>query len=99
MCNLLHTSMRSCAIWLIKPVVLSQGFKEAIMFIVKLVVVLAFVVVASRSFAQIDNRISTARAQAIHDCNIQASKYFQHLWGNWESDIYRACMVQHSQRE
>jgi hypothetical protein len=71
---------------------------EAIMFIVR-VVVLAFVVVASPSFAQSDNRISTSRAQAIHDCNIQASKYFQHLWGNWESDVYRACMVQHGQRE
>jgi hypothetical protein len=102
--DLLHTSMRSRAIWLIKPVMLSQGFKEAIMFIVKLVVVLAFVVVASPSFAQSDNaqsdnRISTTRAQAIHDCNIQVSKYFQHLWGKWENDIYRACMAQHGQRE
>ena len=42
---------------------------------------------------------SSGRAAAIRDCNVQAGKYKQYLWGDYEIDAYRACMAQRGQQE
>jgi hypothetical protein len=42
---------------------------------------------------------SHATAAAIRDCNVQAGKYKQYLWGDYEIDAYRACMAQRGQQE
>jgi hypothetical protein len=57
---------------------------------------LAVAAAASPSFAQSD---STNREQAIHDCNVAAGKYIEHVWGNWPRNIYSSCMAQRSQQE
>jgi len=43
--------------------------------------------------------INAARASAIHECSVLASRYSQHDWGNTEIYQYRACMAGHGQRE
>jgi hypothetical protein len=53
----------------------------------------------SPSFAQRGDRASTSRAQALQDCNAEAGKYSEHLWGNVGRDIYRACMANRGQPE
>jgi len=42
---------------------------------------------------------SDARDVAIRDCNANARKYTQYLWGNLEIQQYRTCMTQRSQKE
>jgi hypothetical protein len=46
-----------------------------------------------------DRQISAARAAAIHECSVLASRYSQHDWGNTEIYQYRACMARHGQQE
>ena len=43
--------------------------------------------------------MSRARAQAIHACSSEASKYVEHTWGDVEFQIYRSCMARHGQKE
>jgi hypothetical protein len=62
----------------------------------------AFVVtvVASPSHAQgAGYKISAARAAAIHECSVRASRYVEHTWGDVEIYQYRACMAEHGQQE
>jgi hypothetical protein len=75
---------------------------------------LGFAVAASSSFAQGRKPLpapsdvaqgskplpepSDARAQAIHDCTIEAGRFIDHVWGDWEIYVYRA-MARHGQPE
>jgi hypothetical protein len=45
------------------------------------------------------DRIGTGRAAAIRECNRGATTYRQYLWGDFEIDVYRACMTQRGQQE
>jgi hypothetical protein len=72
--------------------------------ILKQLVALAFALVAtvlaSPSYAQgAGYRISAARAAAIHECSVRASRYVEHTWGDVEIYQYRACMAEHNQQE
>jgi len=51
------------------------------------------------SVAQQAPPMSCARAQAIHACSAEASKYVEHTWGDVEFQIYRSCMARHGQKE
>jgi hypothetical protein len=53
----------------------------------------------SPSSAQVGDRTSASRAQALQDCNVEAAKYSEHLWGTVGRATYRACMAQHGQSE
>jgi len=65
-----------------------------------LAVGIAVTALASPSYAQRGpEKISSQRAQAIHECNLLAARYPQYLWGNMEIYQYRACMVEHGQQE
>jgi hypothetical protein len=44
-------------------------------------------------------QMSAARAAAIHECSVLASRFSQHDWGNTEIYQYRACMARHGQPE
>lgn len=55
---------------------------------------------ASRGFAQERGiHVSAARAAAIRECNILASKYPEYIWGDVEIQVYRECMAEHHQVE
>jgi hypothetical protein len=73
------------------------------MIIVRLVaLVLGLAVAASTSFAQVSRilpALSVARAKAIHEFTAAAGKYIDHVWGDWEIDVYRACTARHGQPE
>jgi hypothetical protein len=43
--------------------------------------------------------LAVTREEAIHDCNVAAGKYIQHVWGNAEGASYRACMAQQGYQE
>jgi hypothetical protein len=43
--------------------------------------------------------ISAARAAAIHECSLRASRYPEYLWGTMATYQYRACMAGHDQQE
>jgi hypothetical protein len=45
------------------------------------------------------DRIGADRAAAIRECNRAATTYRQYLWGDFEIDVYRACMTQRGQQE
>jgi hypothetical protein len=45
------------------------------------------------------DRIGADRAAAIRACNGAASTYKQYLWGDFEIDVYRACMTQRGRQE
>ena len=61
---------------------------------------LALVALASPSFAQrSEDHMSAARAAAMHECSVRASKYTQHTWGDVQIYTYRACMAEHGQPE
>jgi hypothetical protein len=51
---------------------------------------------AAPAFAQTNGDRMSA---ALRECNRQASKYPDYLWGDFEIDVYRACMTQHGQQE
>jgi len=44
-------------------------------------------------------QMSAARAAAIHGCNLLASRYPLHDWGNTQIYLYRSCMARHGQQE
>jgi hypothetical protein len=44
-------------------------------------------------------QISAARAAAIQECSIRASKYLELAWGVVEIQVYRTCMAEHHQIE
>jgi len=46
-----------------------------------------------------NEQISAARAAAIHECNLLASRYPLHDWGNTQIHLYRTCMARHGQQE
>jgi hypothetical protein len=68
-------------------------------FLTALAVGIAVSALATPSFAQRSEGMSSGRAAAIRDCNAQAGKYKQYLWGDYEIDVYRACMAQRGQQE
>jgi len=49
--------------------------------------------------AAADVQISTARAQAIQQCNRLAARYPTNDWGNTDIYLYRSCMARHGQQE
>ena len=46
-----------------------------------------------------NEQISAARAAAIHECSLLASRYPLHDWGNTQIHLYRTCMARHGQQE
>ena len=68
--------------------------------LVALALTLVATVLASSSYAQeAGYEISAARAAAIHECSVRASRYVEHTWGDVEIYQYRACMAEHGQQE
>jgi hypothetical protein len=55
----------------------------------------ALTALASPGHAQSANRLSSARAAAIHECSVSAGRYTQHTWGDVDIQLYRSCMAQH----
>ena len=43
--------------------------------------------------------MSAARYEAIRQCTAEEQKYNQVSWGDYEIDVYRACMAAHNQPE
>jgi hypothetical protein len=62
-------------------------------------VTLAASALATPSFAQRSEGMSSARAAAIHECEARVAKFKQYVWGDYEIDKYRACMAKHGQEE
>jgi hypothetical protein len=54
--------------------------------------------VVTPSFAQ-RGAAGAARAKALRECSVAADRFIQHVWGDWEIDVYRACMARHGQPE
>src|SRR5262249_8548121 len=46
-----------------------------------------------------NEQISAARAAAIHECNLLASRYPLHDWGNTQIYLYRSSMARDGQQE
>jgi len=57
------------------------------------------VTVVTPSVAQRGQVNTAARAKALRECSVAADRYIQHVWGDFEIDVYRACMARHGQRE
>jgi hypothetical protein len=66
-----------------------------------LIAALALVtLIASPTFAQTNgDRMSAGRAAAMRECNRQAAKYPEYVWGDFEINVYRACMTERGQQE
>ena len=64
-----------------------------------LVLGLAVTAFASPSSAQSEEHISAARAAAVHECSVRASKYNEYTWGNNEIFVYDTCMAEHGQKD
>ena len=63
---------------------------------------LGFLTIASSAPASAQpngDRVGAGRAAAILACNGAAATYKQYLWGDFEIDVYRACMTQRVQQE
>jgi hypothetical protein len=70
------------------------------LLITALAVTLAASALATPSFAQrSEEGMSSSRAQALKNCNTEAGKYKQYVWGDYEINAYRACMAQRGQQE
>jgi hypothetical protein len=54
-----------------------------------LVVGIAVSALATPSYAQRSEEMSSARVQALQTCNKEASKFKQYTWGDTEMDTYR----------
>ena len=67
--------------------------------ITALAVTLAASALATPSFAQRSEGMSSSRVAAIHDCTTKAGKFKQYVWGDYQIDKYRACMAQPHQEE
>src|SRR5262249_36573351 len=82
---------------------IAKGARGVIMITARSVaLVLGLAVAASNSFAQVRNPLpapSVARTKAIRDCTAATGKYIDHVWGDWEINVYRACMARHGQPE
>src|SRR5262249_11394629 len=77
------------------PMIRERKIRRPIMirinkFLTALAVGLAVSALATPSFAQRSEGMSSERPAAIRDCNVQAGKYKQYLWGDYEIDVYRA---------
>ena len=64
-----------------------------------LVLGLAASALATPSFAQRSEGMSSSRVAAIRDCTTKAGKFKQYVWGDYQIDKYRACMTKHGQEE
>ena len=64
-----------------------------------LAVALAASTLATPSFAQRSEGMSSSRVAAIRDCTTKAGKFKQYVWGDYQIDKYRACMTKHGQEE
>jgi hypothetical protein len=64
-----------------------------------LVLGVAVSALATPSFAQRAEDMSSARGQALPACNKEAAKFRQYTWGDTEIATYRACMARHGQQE
>ena len=64
-----------------------------------LAVALAASTLATSSFAQRSEGMSSSRVAAIRDCTTKAGKFKQYVWGDYQIDKYRACMTKHGQME
>ena len=64
-----------------------------------LAVALAASTLATPSFAQRSEGMSSSRVAAIRDCTTKAGKFKQYVWGDYQIDKYRACMTKHHQEE
>jgi hypothetical protein len=97
-CEVVHTSQ---PIFLVNSTTAKRQGREGVIMIitVRLVALALGLALASTSFAQGSKPLSAARAKAIHDCAIAAGKYVDHLWGDFEIYVYRACMARHGQSE
>jgi hypothetical protein len=78
--------------------------RDFIMLSINRVAVLALglITIASTApaFAQTNgDRMSAGQAAAIRECNRAAAKHPESLWGDFEIDVYRACMTQRGQQE
>jgi len=60
---------------------------------------LTLAALASPSFARSEQPMSTAREQAIRECNGAAGKYHNSTWQTMEIHAYRSCMAQHGEPE
>ena len=61
---------------------------------------LALAALASPSFAQRSEQpMSTAREQAVRECNAAAGKYYNSTWQTTQIHSYRSCMAQHGEPE
>jgi len=56
------------------------------------------VTVVTPTFAQ-KGAVGAARAKALRECSASANKFIQHIWGDFEIDVYPACMARHGQPE
>jgi copper(I)-binding protein len=43
--------------------------------------------------------VSNHRAEALRTCNAVANRFPQQTYGDWQGDVYRACMTQHGEME
>jgi hypothetical protein len=43
--------------------------------------------------------LASSRDQAIQECVGRSAKYVNHVWGNFESSVYRSCMAQQGYQE
>jgi hypothetical protein len=78
--------------------------REAIMVAVRQLAGIALglavaVTVVTPSVAQRGKVTTAARAKALRECSIAADRFIQHTWGDFEIDVYRACMARHGQPE
>lgn len=60
---------------------------------------LALTTLATPGFAQREEHMNSHRAQAIHDCSMQAQKLPQSTYGDAQGAMYRSCMMQHGEQE
>ena len=61
---------------------------------------LAVSTLATPSFAQrAEDHTSGRREKGLRECNVQAGKMSQHIWGAHQIQNYRSCMMQHDPQE
>jgi hypothetical protein len=51
------------------------------------------------AYAAGPEHISAARAAAIHECSVKASRFTDYTWGDVELYVYRSCMFDDGQAE
>ena len=64
------------------------------------VILVSTAALAQPAYAQTDGQpITAARAAAIHECSVLASRYPETTYASLEYELYRACMARHGQVE